>query len=376
MSKKVVFLGPAHPLRGGIADFTERMAKAFQDNGDDVEIITFSLQYPSFLFPGKSQFSSSKKPKHLKINIWINSINPLNWIKTGRKIKKSAPDILIPVYWMPFMAPSLGTISRIVKKNKTTKVIATLHNIIPHEKMPGEKLLNKYFINNMDGFLALSKSVINDLSLFDKEKPRVYNPHPVYDNFGDKINKTEAIEDLGLDKKYKYLLFFGFIRDYKGLDILLEAMADERIKKSNIKLIVAGEYYSNKEKYTEIINNLDISDKLVLKTDFIPDEEVGKYFCAADIVVQPYKTATQSGVTQIAYNFEKPMIVTDVGGLAEIVPHKKVGFVCDINPKSIADSIIEFYSGNLHRFHENILVEKKKYMWETLLDKFNEIAED
>jgi len=171
-------------------------------------------------------------------------------------------------------------------------------------------------------------------------------------------------------------LFFGFIRDYKGLDLLLEAMADSRIYNSNIKLIVAGEFYNNPEKYFKIIEQHKLNEKLVLKTDYISDKDVGKYFSAADLIVQPYKTATQSGVTQIAYHFEKPMIVTDVGGLSETVPDGKVGYISDINPKSVADCIIKFYNGDIDRFSTNIIEEKKKYSWERLIEHANQMIDE
>jgi glycosyltransferase involved in cell wall biosynthesis len=377
MSKrKIVSVGPAHPLRGGIADFNERLSKAFIEDGDNVKIITFSLQYPNFLFPGKTQYSNSEKPKDLDIEVCLNSINPLNWIRTANKIKKINPDLLIIQYWIPLMAPALGTLARIVKRNKFTKIIGVLHNINPHEKRFGDNILNKYFIKSADGFITMSKAVLKDLDDFDRNKPRVYNPHPIYDNFGSGISKNQALEELNLDKNYRYILFFGFIRDYKGLDLLLEAMADSRIYDSNIKLIVAGEFYNNPEKYYQIIENHNLKDKIVLKTDYIADNEVGKYFSAADIIVQPYKTATQSGVTQIAYHFEKPMIVTNVGGLSEIVPDGKVGFISEVNPKSVADCITKFYSDDIERFSANIAEEKKKYSWERLIEVSNRMIEE
>lgn len=374
--RKIVSVGPAHPLRGGIADFNERLSKAFIENDDQVRIITFSLQYPNFLFPGKTQYSNSEKPKDLDIEVCLNSINPLNWIKTANKIKKIKPDLLIIQYWIPLMAPALGTIARIVKKNKSTKVIGVLHNINPHEKRIGDRILNKYFLKSADGFLTMSKAVLKDLDDFDTEKPRVYNPHPIYDNFGNGKSKKQALEELKLDQNFRYILFFGFIRDYKGLDLLLEAMADKRIFNSNIKLIVAGEFYNNPEKYYQIIEKHNLNEKLVLKTDFISDKDVGKYFSAADIIVQPYKTATQSGVTQIAYHFEKPMVVTDVGGLSETVPNGKVGFISDVNPKSVADCIIKFYSDDIDRFSANIIEEKKKYSWERLIEVANRMIDE
>lgn len=367
---KVIILGSAHPLRGGLAAYNERLAKEFLQENDEVTIETFSLQYPEFLFPGTTQYSSLLKPKDLKINVSVNSINPFNWIKVGLKIRKEKPDILITKFWLPFMAPCLGTICRIVRGNKHTKIICILDNIIPHEKRIGDTFFTQYFVNSIDAFIAMSDSVYNDLSVFDKTKPRLLNPHPLFDNYGEAISKQTAIQQLNLDTNKKYILFFGLIRDYKGLDILLKAMATDKLRQSNIQLLVAGEYYSNKEEYEKLIQDLNLKDKLDLHTRFIPDDEVVKYFCAADVVVQPYKHATQSGVTQICYHFNKPMIVTNVGGLPEIVPNNKVGFVVSSNENEVADAILKFYNENKEQeFIQNILEEKQKYSWKVMVEK-------
>jgi D-inositol-3-phosphate glycosyltransferase len=367
---KVTILGSAHPLRGGLAAYNERLAKEFQQEKDEVTIETFSLQYPEFLFPGTTQYSSLPKPKDLIINVSVNSINPFNWIKVGLKIRKQKPDILITKFWLPFMAPCLGTICRIVKSNKHTKIISILDNIIPHEKRIGDTFFTQYFVNSIDAFIAMSDSVYNDLSVFDTKKPRLLNPHPLFDNYGESISKEEAIRQLNLDTNKKYILFFGLIRDYKGLDILLKAMATDALRNSNIQLIVAGEYYSNKDEYEKLIQDLNLNDKLELHTRFIPDDEVVKYFCAADMVVQPYKHATQSGVTQICYHFNKPMLVTNVGGLPEIVPNNKVGFVVEPNEIEVANAILKFYNENKEQeFILNILEEKKKYSWKVMVEK-------
>ncbi|MBO7337347.1 MAG: glycosyltransferase, partial [Paludibacteraceae bacterium] len=318
---KILIVGPAWPYRGGIADFDERIAREYIKKGDEVEIFTFTLQYPSFLFPGKTQYSPDPRPEDLDIKRKVNSINPFNWIKVGRELKKKNADLLIIKFWLPLMAPCFGTIARIVKGNGKTKVVSILDNIIPHEHRPGDKILSKYFVSSIDAFIAMSKSVYDDLKSLNDKKPCLLSPHPIYDNFGTAVSREEAIGSLGLDPSAKYMLFFGFIRDYKGLDILLKAIADERIKNSDIKLIVAGEFYNNSETYFELEKELGLEGKIIWRTDFIADEQVKNYFCASDIIVQPYKTATQSGVTQIAYHFEKPMLVTNVGGLPEIVPN-------------------------------------------------------
>ena len=361
---KITLLSTAYPYRGGIAVFTERLAHAFQDAGDKVNISTFSLQYPSFLFPGKSQYSSGDKPKDLEIISEVNSVNPVNWFRIGFKIKRQKPDILILKYWIPFMSPCLGTISRIVRSNKHTKVIVVVDNLIPHEKRIGDNLLNSYFVDSVDGFLTMSKSVYDDLDQFDKNKKKVSGVHPLYDNFGVSKRKEEALDSLKLDKSFNYMLFFGIIRKYKGLDILLEAFADKRLQNKNLKLIVAGEFYEDEKPYLDLIDKYNLSESVILATNFIPDDEVVNYFCAADIIVQPYRNATQSGVTQIAYSFERPMLVTDVGGLAEIVSHHKVGYVTSQQPNDIADSILHFYTKNKEQeFSVNTKHEKKRFSW-------------
>lgn len=367
--KKVVILGSAHPLRGGLATYNERLAREFQNQGSEVKIYTFTIQYPSIFFPGKSQYTSSPAPEDLSIERAVNSVNPLNWIRVGRKIRKEKPDLLIFKFWIPFMAPCFGKIARMVKKNGHTKIAAIIDNIIPHEKRPGDKMLSNYFVKSVDGFVAMSDSVLHDLEKFDQKKKKIFCPHPLYDNFGAAIPKKEAIGKLGLDPEYNYMLFFGFIRGYKGLDLMLSAFAESLKTNDRLRLIVAGEFYTDSKPYFNQIEELGIKDKVVMSNDFIPDEKVVEYFCAADIIVQPYKDATQSGVTQIAYHFNKPMIVTNVGGLAEIVPNDRVGYVVKPEVSEIAEAINKFYSlGKEEYFTANTIVEKEKYAWHRMTE--------
>lgn len=366
---KIILLGSAHPLRGGLASFNERLCTQLQQQGHQVVLYSFSLQYPSFLFPGKSQYSNDAAPKHLHIKTIVNSINPLNWLKVGNLIRKEKPDVIIVKFWLPFMGPCFGTILRIAKLNKQTKVISILDNVIPHEKRFGDEAFTKYFLKPIDAFVAMSREVLNDLKSFSS-KPSVYTPHPLYDNYGDALSRENALEKIGLNPADKYLLFFGFIRKYKGLDWLLEAMNDERIKNQNLKLIIAGEFYGDEEVYTKLIEQYQLQNTVKLFTNFIPNDEVRYYFCAADLIVQPYKTATQSGITQIAYHFEKPMVVTNVGGLAENVPDGKVGFVAEPNPTAIADAILHFFEpDSIPALEQNIKSEKEQYSWETFTKK-------
>ncbi len=376
--QKVVIIGPAHPLRGGLATFNQRLAKEFNDTGFDCSLYSFSLQYPSFLFPGKTQYSDEPAPAGLTIHTVINSVNPLNWIKIGNRLKKERPDIIIVRFWLPLMGPALGTILRRVKKNKHTKIICIADNIIPHEKRPGDKPFTKYFLKSCDAFITMSEKVLSDLRLFEKDKPAQLVRHPLYDNFGDIISKEEARKHLGLPTNQNIVLFFGFIRKYKGLDILLDAIAYMKNVKPqalNFKLLIAGEFYEDEKPYREQIEKLGIKDDLILHTDFIPDSEVKYYLCAADAVVQPYRNATQSGVTPLAYHFEKPMVVTNVGGLPSLVPHEKVGIVTEPNPAAIAAGIERFYQLGENYFIPHLRNEKEKYSWAKLADTIVNLAE-
>jgi len=361
---KIIIVGTAFPYRGGLAAYNERLAREYVKEGNEVEIITFSLQYPAFLFPGKSQFSSEPAPKDLKITRMIHSVRPLNWIKVGRTIKKKSPDLVIFSYWMAFVAPCYGTIARYARSPKT-KMIGLIHNMIPHEPTILDKLFPRYFVKAMDGFVSMAESVTADIEKFDHDgKPKVVSPHPIYDHYGSPLTKKEAAMKLGLREHKQYILFFGFIRHYKGLDLLMEAFADERLRQFPVSLVIAGEFYENPQPYLELIMKLKLEGLVELRTGFIPDNEVRNYFSLADIIAQPYRTATQSGVSQIAYHFEIPMLVTNVGGLAETIPNGKVGYVVPVEPAQIADALVDFFSNQRSKsMIENIKIEKQKFLW-------------
>lgn len=369
---KIVIVGTAYPYRGGLAAYNERLAREFINEGHKVEMVTFTVQYPSFLFPGKTQFSDEPQPTDIKISRLINSLNPLTWLKAGRYIKKMKADKVIFCYWMAFMAPCFGTIARMVR-SKSTKTIALVHNMIPHEPTILDKLFPGYFVAAMDGFVAMADSVVADIRKFtDSQKPIAVSPHPIYDHYGEPMDKPKAAMRLGLHEKISYILFFGFIREYKGLDLLLEAFADSRLREFPVKLIVAGEFYENPEPYMQLIYKLKLENLVELRTLFIPDSEVRSYFSIADIVAQPYRSATQSGVSQIAYHFEKPMLVTNVGGLAEIVPHGKVGYVVEGEPIQIANALFDFFTNKRsEEFVANLKIEKQKYAWSKMTAAIN-----
>jgi glycosyltransferase involved in cell wall biosynthesis len=372
----VVIIGPAHPLRGGLASFDERLAREFQNKSWSTLIYTFSLQYPGFLFPGTTQFSSEPKPEDLSINVCINSINPFNWLSIGLKLKKHKPDLIIVRYWLPFMGPCLGTILRIAKKNRHTKIICIADNVIPHEKRPGDSLFNHYFLKVPDAFVTMGESVMHALERLKPSSVKILTDHPLYDNFGEHTDKATARKELNLPDNIKLVLFFGFIRKYKGLDLLLDAFADKKLYESDIHLLIAGEFYEDSKPYLDQIEQLKLKEKIFLHTHFIPDSRVRYYLSAADVVVQPYKNATQSGVTPLAYHFEKPMIVTRVGALARLVPHDSVGLVCEPDPESIAASILEFFKKPAGHFIPGLLEGKAKLSWSAFVDKILNLFHD
>ena len=369
MVNKLVIIGPAWPLRGGLSAFDEKLATQFTAKGIQTRIDTFSLQYPSFLFPGKSQYTTDPKPINVNIDVCINSINPFNWIKIGLKLYREKPDLIIVRFWIPFLAPCLGTILKIAKKNKHTKVISIIDNMIPHEKRMGDRLLTKYFVKTVDGFIAMSEKVKNDIKTFS-HKPVSISPHPIFNHFGDPITKMEARTQLGLPQQDKIILFFGYIRKYKGLDLLIQAMANETIKNLGIQLIIVGEFYEDASTYHDLVNALGLQNRISFYSNYIPDGEVKNYVCSADFIIQPYKNATQSGVTPLAYHFEKPMLVTNVGGLADTVPHLKTGIVVAPTAEEIAKGIETLYELGEKHFIPNIIEEKKKYSWSQMTEKF------
>ena len=370
---RVGIAGTAWPYRGGLAAFNERLARQFLSEGHEVKIFTFSMQYPDFLFPGKTQYSDTPQPEDLSICRTINSVNPFSWFKTARAIRKADIDILVIKFWIPLMAPCLGTIARLARR-KGIRVVSILDNVIPHEPHFWDKWLIRYFIRSVDSFIAMSESVREDCLKFlpaSRHDVVTLSPHPLYDNFGEAVTKTDARSFLGLPQDKTILLFFGFIRDYKGLDLLMKAYKKAYTK--DLLLVVAGEFYNNAQQYSELEKELGLEGTIEWRTDFIPDDKVRYYFSAADLIVQPYKTATQSGVTQIAYHFERPMLVTRVGGLAEIVPNGKVGYVCEVNEDEIAEAIRSFAVMDTKQrdasFRKNIQNEKQKYAWSAMTAK-------
>ena len=382
---KIVILGTAYPYRGGLATFNERLARQFLSEGHEVEVWTFTLQYPSFLFPGKTQYSSEKAPNDLSIRRVLNSCNPFNWIHVGHQLRKAAPDMLICCYWMAFFAPAYGLISRIARRNGKTKAIALVHNMMPHEPSILDKLFAPYFVKSQNGFVALSESVKEDIEKIESSlpcgegrggvSPVSVSPHPIYDHYGERMTKEEACKALGLDPKKNYMLFFGLVRAYKGLDLLLDAFAQIKDQLPSLQLIIAGEFYEDEEKYRAQIASNGLDERVILRNEFIPDADLRKYFGAADLIVQPYKSATQSGVTQVAFHFEKPMLVTNVGGLGEIVHDHQMGYACAPTADAIAEDVLDYFTNNRQAAYTAYLQkEKTKYAWSKMTEAFIKIT--
>ena len=371
---KIIVLGTAWPYRGGLATFNERLARQFMSEGHEVEVWTFTLQYPSFLFPGKTQYTNEPAPKDLVIRRELNSCNPFNWIKVGKAVRKAAPDLLICCYWMSFFAPSYGLVSKMAQRNGKTKCVALVHNMIPHEPSILDKLFAPYFVKRQNGFVALSESVVKDIEAISHQHSAVSSPHPIYDHYGERMTKEEACGALGLDGKKDYMLFFGLVRAYKGLDLLLDAFGKVKDSLPNLQLIIAGEFYEDEDKYRTQIADLGLTERVIIRNEFVPDGDLRKYFGAADLIVQPYKTATQSGVTQVAFHFEKPMLVTNVGGLGEIVHDHKMGYACAPNAESIAEDLLDYYQNKRQEAYTAYLQkEKTKYAWSNMTRAFLKI---
>ena len=368
----IVLLGTAYPFRGGLATFNERLARQLQAEGHKVEVITFTLQYPSFLFPGKTQYSSEKAPTDLHISQQVNSCNPLNWIKVGRRIRQMQPDLLITCYWMAFFAPCYSIIERIAKSNGKTRCVALVHNMIPHEPSLLDKVFAPLYVRATDGFVALSDSVVQDINRLDpSHKPKTSYPHPIYDHYGEQMSKEEACQALHLQPEKQYMLFFGLVRAYKGLDLLLDAFGFVKDQLPNLQLIIAGEFYEDEDKYRTQIASHQLTDRVIIKNEFIADADLRKYFGAADLIVQPYKSATQSGVTQVAFHFEKPMLVTNVGGLGEIVHDHQMGYAVDPNAQAIAEALTDYYTQNRQADYTAYLIQQKEnYSWAKLAESF------
>lgn len=370
---KIVIVGPAYPLRGGIAHYIALLAKHLMKR-HEVAIVSFKRQYPKLLFPGKTQEEQGINPITIQGEQLLDSINPLNWIRVGLNIRRRCADILIFKYWLPFFGPSFGTIAAISRWRTKTKVLFLCDNIIPHERRPGDVLFTRFAFRFADFFIVQSDAVEKDLKAFVPKAKYQKIPHPIYEIFGTGIEKTEARKRLGIAEK-PMMLFFGYVRPYKGLQVLLEAMP-LILKEMEVILYVVGEFYEKEEKYSHQIRRLGIEKNVRVVSDYVPNEEVHLYFSACDVVVLPYLSATQSGIVQIAYQFDKPVIATDVGGLTEVVINETTGFIVPPNnPEALAQAVVRFYGEKREdQFVGNVRKEKEKYSWGPLVQAIEELV--
>ena len=348
-SKKGTFgvVGPMHPYRGGIAHFTEMTVEVLAAGGHDVRPVNFSRQYPELLFPGKTQYEPESDAPDTVRNAprLLDSINPVSWFRTGFHLRDEAPDAVVFQYWMPFFAPAYGVIARGLQRHYGIPAFAVVHNALPHERHLGDALLSRFFLRACAGHVVMSDAVVEDTRRLTGHNARIEQiDHPVYERFGDPVPRNDARAALDLPGDAPVIFFFGFVREYKGLHVLLEAMPDVLEALPTLHLVVAGEPYDDAARYRDIIHRHGLHDRVTWHDDHIPSDEVPTYFSAADLVVQPYVSATQSGVAQIATHFETPMVVTDVGGLAESIPHEEAGFVVPPeDPKALTAAVVRFF---------------------------------
>ena len=344
---RIAIVGPMHPYRGGIAHFTEMTVTGLADRGHDVHPVSFSRQYPELLFPGKTQYEpDSDAPAAIRgAPRLLDSINPLSWFRTGFALRDAAPDAVVFQYWMPFFAPAYGVVARGLRRHYGLPSFAVVHNALPHERHLGDAWLSRFFLSACAGHVVMSDAVADDtrrLAGPDADIEQI--EHPVYERFGDPVPPGQARAALDLPEEAPVILFFGFVREYKGLHVLLQALPEVLQAVPDLHLVVAGEPYDDPERYRRLIREHGLEAHVHWHDAYIPSGDVPTYFCAADLVVQPYVSATQSGVAQIATHFERPMVVTDVGGLAESIPHEEAGFVVPPeSPSALAASIRRFF---------------------------------
>lgn len=375
-SKRIVLVGSMHPYRGGIAHFLETMDRGLRARGHETLPVTFSRQYPEFLFPGKTQYETDPGDDPIPARRWIDTLGPWSWWSAADKIAAWQPDAILYKYWMPFFAPSYGSILWRLRR-RDVRGLAVVDNAIPHERRPFDFSLSRFFLRQCDGLLVMSDSVQADLERLGVRAPSRRIEHPIYDIFGEGIPKHQARALLGLDATTPLLLFFGYVRRYKGLHVLLEAMPRLLKRLPNAKLMVCGEFYDDEKPYREQARRLGIERAVDFHADYVPNDQVSRYFCACDVVVQPYVSATQSGVAQIAYQFRRPSIISDVGGLAEIVPHERAGFVVPPeDPESLASAIARYFLENWEqRLVHGIEAERQKYSWDRLYEAMEDLME-
>ncbi len=372
---QIILTGPAYPMRGGIAHFNTLLYKKLEEVGHSLKILSFSRQYPGFLFPGKTQFEEGDPLYPTENYPMLDSINPFSWIRSALWLKKQHPDLLIIQFWQPFFAPCFATLAMIAKRCRI-KTIMICHNIIPHEKRLVDKLLARIGLFYINDYVVQSDSVLKDLLTFKSKVNYKRVNHPVYEIFPPAISQEEAKKNLNIQEK-KVIAYFGLIRTYKGLKYLVKAMPDI-LKKEDIRFLICGEFYDDKEEILDDIESNNLNDHISLFDHFIPNEEVHHYFCAADIMVLPYISATQSGIIQIAYHYNKPVIATNVGGLPEVVLHEKTGYIVPPeDSQAISNAVLQYYNEKPDKeFQKNIKLEKEKYSWEYMVNAIESLYKE
>jgi len=360
---KIAYLSTFYPFRGGIAQFNASLYRVLEKN-NEVQAFTFTRQYPTILFPGTSQYVTPvDEVDKIPSKAILDTINPVSYPRAARTIVEFKPDMLLTKYWMPFFAPSLGSVSKTLKKHNVIN-ISILDNVIPHEKRLGDVALTQFFLNQQHGFVVMSSSVRDDLLKLRPDAVYEEHPHPIYNHFGPKLSKQEARQLLNLPENKKILLFFGFIRDYKGLDLLLKSM---KMLSEDYHLVIAGEVYGSFDKYDDLISRLHIKNKVSKHIHYINDKDVPKYFSAADVCVLPYKSATQSGIIGICYQYNLPVIATNTGSLKEMIEPYNTGLIVnELTFQALTSTIEKFFSSNINKFAESIEQYKEKYSWENL----------
>ena len=367
---KIAILSCFYPYRGGIAQFNAELYRELS-KAHDVKAFNFSRQYPDFLFPGKTQYvDSSDNAIKIESDSVLDTANPFTYAKAAAKIKKWNPNLLIMRYWMSYFAPSQGTVGRILKKN--AKVISIVDNLIPHEKHFFDAPFTKFYLKSNDAYVALCDAVRKDILDADSNAVCTTIPHPLYTHFGEKMAKESAEDLLGIRHGGKNILFFGLIREYKGLDILIKAFSE---LDETYNLIIAGEPYGSFSQYQALIDDCRNRDNIKCFTHYINDTEVSRYFSSADVVILPYRTATQSGISSISYHFEIPMITTDTGGLKEMISGKGTGIVVEkADPGLIRNAILSFFSESHEKYVEAIKKEKERLSWSNFCQKLIEFS--
>lgn len=367
---KIAILSPFYPYRGGLAQLNARLYNELRLR-NEVKAFSFTVLYPNFLFPGKTQYvAENDSATFVDSERVLNSVNPISYIKTAKAINKYSPDILIIPYWMSFMAPAFGTVCRLLNKN--IKIVSLVHNAIPHERTIIDKPFARFFFKKCDGFIVMSDHVKSDLLSLCTNPKILLHSHPIYDQYGERSDRELACSKLGIDIGKKNLLFFGLIRDYKGLDALIETMD---LLDDSYQLIIAGESYGSFDRYSQLINKSRNRANIKVFQEYIPDDMVSVLFSASDVLVLPYRSATQSGVVAIAYQLELPMIATDVGALGKAVSDSQTGLVVDsATSENLSRAIKEFFEDKekIGLYIQNAKNEKNRLSW----DSFSRSIED